>query len=84
MDFSIVKQSHLKLHNNFSDDEDNDLVGELENVLKSLKEGPEILEENKVSEGYADVIRLMERLNELDSDAMPNHSDYNSVPAPRK
>jgi hypothetical protein len=49
-----------------SDKDEDDLMGELENVLKSLQEGcPDTFEERKEVE-EVDVARLMSRLNELD------------------
>ena len=65
-EFSVIKNFKAMRQGDLaSDDEDDDLVVELENVLKALKETPhiELLEEQKEPN---DVYRLMERLNELD------------------
>ena len=65
-EFSVIKNFKAMRQGDLaSDDEDDDLVVELENVLKALKETPHIetLEEQKEPN---DVFRLMERLNELD------------------
>jgi hypothetical protein len=37
MDFSVIRNSKGLKPVSLSDDEDNDLIGELENVLESLK-----------------------------------------------
>jgi hypothetical protein len=37
MDFSVIRSSKGLKPVSLSDDEDNDLIGELENVLESLK-----------------------------------------------
>lgn len=65
-EFSVIKNFKAMRQGDLaSDDEDDDLVVELENVLKALKETPHIetVEEKKEPN---DVFRLMERLNELD------------------
>jgi hypothetical protein len=37
MDFSVIKKSRGLKQVSLSEDEDNDIIGELENVLESLK-----------------------------------------------
>ena len=73
MDFSVIRNSKGLKPVSLSDDEDNDLIGELENVLESLKQQPDVetLEERK--DNGTDVGRLMDRLNELDGDSAGNY-----------
>lgn len=49
-----------------SDKDEDDLMGELENVLKSLQEGCSDTYEERKEVEEVDVARLMSRLNELD------------------
>ncbi len=73
MDFSVIRNSKGLKPVSLSDDEDNDLIGELENVLESLKQQQDVetLEERK--DNGTDVGRLMDRLNELDGDSAGNY-----------
>lgn len=53
----------------WSDDEE-DLVGELDNILQSLKQQdlPKVLHDEIAKEDHEDVHRLINRINELDGD----------------
>lgn len=57
-------------------DDEEDLVCELENVLKSLKEqeSPNALQDEDRKEEKVDVYRIINRINELDRDSEEDHS----------
>ena len=75
MDFSVIRNSKGLKQVSLSEDEENDLIGELENVLESLKQQPAVDTSEERKDDEADVVRLMDRLNELDGDHITTYFD---------